>query len=416
MRLSGFRVERNAGRVRASADMVWEDCERDPATLYFEVDEDRGEDMVANPHAFLLAAAVPALRFGERRIALAAPACPVLLEGLGAALAIINEWNYGEKHAPPVIEVAERVSELLPRRVERAGTFFSGGIDSYATLRLNELAYPANHPYRIREGVLAFGLEQDDPSKFGFVESSLRRAAADHGIELTTVATNAYLLYRDEDARDGFRFWRNVFEGSALAAIAHSLVHRFSAMSISGTMSSRILVPSGSHMMLVHSYSSSDLRIHHAGGELTRLQKVAVVVAGDVATSHIRVCNDFRRYSSSSLNCGECPKCIKTKLEFIALDREDLLAAFSLQEVSASLIRKKVRFMWRYDLECYSQLVKPLAARGHRDIARVLDRMVAMFRLFGPDVGARQIPERLVRRLRRVFRPRRTARADRGER
>lgn len=68
MRLSGSRVELNAGRVRASADMVWEDCGRDTAPLYFEADEDRGEDMVANPHVFLLTAAVPALRVGERSL------------------------------------------------------------------------------------------------------------------------------------------------------------------------------------------------------------------------------------------------------------------------------------------------------------------------------------------------------------
>ena len=121
MRLSGLRVECQERRVRASVDLVWEDCARDPATLFFEVDEDRGEGMVANPHAFLLAAAVPALRFGERRVAIDAPACPVFLEGLDSALAIIAAWHYRGGRRAPVIEVAGRRSQLTPGRVERAG-------------------------------------------------------------------------------------------------------------------------------------------------------------------------------------------------------------------------------------------------------------------------------------------------------
>ena len=403
MRLSGFRLERQDGRVRASADMVWEDCERDAATLYFEVPEARGEGMTANPHAFLLASAVPALRFGERRVAVDGPVCPVLLDGLGAGLATMAAWNPRAALKPPVIEAAERRSWLQRPPIERAGTFFSGGIDSYATLRLNMLAYPDEHPYRVREGVLAFGLEQDDPLKFEHVASALGNAARDLDLAFTTVATNAYLLYRDEDARDGFRFWYLMFEGSALAAIAHSLSHRFSSMSISGTISPRTMVPFGSHPMLDHGYSSSDLRIHHAGGGLTRLQKTALVASWGVASKGIRVCNQYRRYDASSLNCGECSKCLMTKLAFVALGREDALAAFTSDEVSARLVRRRVRLEDVHDLDVYSELVEPLAQRGLEDVALVLDRMVKLYRWLGPDVGARRIPERLARRAIRVL-------------
>lgn len=384
--------------------MVWEDCGREAATLFFEVDEERGEGMIANPHAFLLAAAVPALRFGERRISVDAPVCPVFLEGLGSALSIIASWHYRGQGRRPVIEVASRRSELVRGPVVRAGSFFSGGIDSYATVRLNMLAYPEGHPYRIREGVLAFGLEQDDPRKFEHVSSVLRDAAAELRLALTTVSTNIYLLYREEDARDRFQFWYLVFEGSALAAIAHSLAHRFSSMSISGTVSPHMLVPFGSHPMLDPSFSSSDLRIHHAGAGLTRLEKTALIAEwGGVAPPHLRVCNQYRRYEASALNCGECGKCLMTKLAFVALGHEDALDAFVSKELSVALLRRRVRLEDVHDLDVYSELVAPLAARGYGDVARWLARMVKMYRWFGPDMGWRRLPERVAHRARRWF-------------
>ena len=396
MRLSGLRVERQGGQVRASADLVWEDCARVPARLFFEVDEERGEGMIANPHAFLLAAAVPALRFGERRVAIDAPACPVFLEGLVSALAIIAAWHYEGGRQPPVIEVASRQTQLAPGRAGRAGSFFSGGIDSYATVRLNMLAYPEGHPYRIREGVLAFGLEQDDPRKFRHVATVLADAAAELDLTLTTVSTNIYLLYRDEDARDRFRFWYLMYEGSALAAIAHSLTHRFSSMSISGTISPRMLVPFGSHPMLDPSFSSSDLRIHHAGAGLTRLEKTDLIASwGGVDPRHLRVCNQYKRYEDAVLNCGECGKCLMTKLAFAALGRHEALAAFANPELSVPLLRRRVRLEDPHDLDVYSELVEPLAARGYAGVARWLARMVRMYRWFGPDLGWRRLPERL---------------------
>jgi len=390
--------------------MVWEDCARDPATLFFEVDEERGEGMVANPHAFLLAAAVPALRFGERRIWVDSTVCPVLLEGLDSALSIISSWHYRKQGRPPVIEVASRRSALLPGRVVRAGSLFSGGIDSYATVRLNMLVYPEDHPYRIREGVLAFGLEQDDPRKFEHVSSVLRDAASELRMTLTTVSTNVYLLYREEDARDHFQFWYRAFEGSALAAIAHSLAHRFSSMSISGTISPRTLVPFGSHPMLDPSFSSSDLRIHHAGAGLTRLEKTALIAewGGGVAPRHLRVCNQYRRYEASALNCGECGKCLMTKLAFVALGHAASLDAFASKDLSVSLLRRKVRLEDVHDLDVYSELVAPLAERGYGDVARWLARMVTMYQWFGPDAGWRRLPDRAALRARRWLGARQT--------
>jgi hypothetical protein len=410
MRVSGFRVERQNRRVRAVADVVWEDCEREQTALYFEVDEHHAGGMTANPDAFLLAVVVPALRFAEQRIAVDGHVCPVLLEGLETALPIIASWHYPARETPPRIEVADKRPDFGPHGARQAGVFFSGGIDSYATIHLNARTYPRDHPYRFREGVLVYGLEQDDPSRFEHVASALGRAADEFGLSLTTVATNIYQGYRQQDGRDGYKFWYTQFEGSALAAIAHSLGHRLASLSISSTLSPRAAIlsphtlePSGSQLMLDHCYASGGMRIHHAGAGLTRLQKTALVVELGVAPRHLRVCNQYRHYTASALNCGQCSKCLMTKLALVSLGREDLLAAFVTGEVTAALVRRRVRFKDAHDLDVYSELVAPLAARGYADVARALRREAALYRLLGPHKGLRQLPERVLRRATRLF-------------
>lgn len=410
MRLSGFRVEREGKRVRAMADMAWEDADRENAALYFEVDEQHADGMVANPNAFLLAVVVPALRFGERRIAVDGHVCPVLLEGLGTAISMLTAWHYPARTWVPTIEVAGRRPDLLRREAKHAGVFFSGGIDSYASVRCNMLTYPEDHPYRHRESVLVFGLEQTDPMRFADVASTLARAADALSMAFVTLATNIYTLYREEDSRAGFEFWYLMYEGSALAAIAHSLTHRLTSVSISSTLSPhasihspRTLERSGSHLMLDHCYSSSDMRFHHAGAGLTRLQKTALIAEWGVEPHLLRVCNQFRHYRASAFNCGKCSKCLMTKLAFAALGKDDMLAAFVDPEITAALVSERVHFKDAHDLDVYSELVAPLAERGYTEVAKVLRRQVMLYRLLGPHKGIRLLPERARRGTRRLL-------------
>lgn len=410
MRLSGFRVEREGECVRAMADMSWEDADREDAALFFEVGERHAEGMVANPHAFLLAVVVPALRFGERRIAVDGPVCPVLLEGLGTAISLLTAWHFPTRTWVPTIEVSGRRPALLQRGDERAGVFFSGGIDSYASVRANMLAYPEDHPYRHREGVLVFGLEQTDPMRFADVASTLGRAAEALSMTFVTLATNIYSLYREDDERAGFAFWYLMYEGTALAAIAHSLTHRLTSMSISSTLSPhasigspRTLERSGSHLMLDHCYSSGDMRFHHAGAGLSRLQKTALVAELAVAPGHLRVCNQFRQYQAGALNCGKCSKCLMTKLAFAALGEDHMLDAFVAPEITGALVSERVHFKDAHDLDVYSELVAPLAERGYTDVAKVLRRQVMLYRLLGPHKGIRMLPARARRGTRRLM-------------
>jgi hypothetical protein len=354
--------------------MTWEDSDRSETTLFFETDERGSASLACNPHAFLLAGVVPALRYGERRLHLDATLCPVLKDGLATAAAIVYDWYYRERRAPLQIEARALMSTLTPRPAQRAGFFFSGGIDSYSTLRLNRLAIPDGHPHAIRDGILVFGLEQDDPEKFEHVKEYLEPAATACGISFVPVYTNVYLPYRAEDAGQNFRFWEFEFEGWALAAVAHSLVRGLSVMSISATMSHRTLSPYGSHPLLDPNYSSSDMRIVHAGLALSRLEKTRLVADWGVPLRYLRVCNRYARYAQGALNCGECEKCVRTKLALLVLDKLPDAGVFSNPDVTPDLVERRVRISTDYTEACYRELVEPLVERGHREIARMVKR------------------------------------------
>jgi hypothetical protein len=376
VKISGFALEKIDGRLRASARMTWEDIARKESTVFLEVDDTVAENgLTCNPHAFLLACVGPALRHGERRIYLDADLCPVLKDGLSTAMSIVHDWYYREKRAPLVIEAKGLTRGLAVRAENRAAFFFSGGVDSYATLRVNRTSFPLDHSYSIKDGILVFGFEQDDPQKFEHVKDYLAPAAEACGVSLLPVYTNIYLPYREDDARHGFEFWEFEYQGLALASVAHSLFHRVSIVSISATHSHRTLRPYGSHPLLDPNYSSSDMQILHTGISLSRLEKTRLLAEWGVPLLYLRVCNQYRRYEKGALNCGECEKCLMTKLALLVLDKQlDGINAFSTADITPELLERRLRITTNYRQACYQELLDPLIRKGHHHLARVIER------------------------------------------
>lgn len=383
MRISGFELRRAENRVRASARVTWEDSDRGESEIFFETDDAGPAEPACNPHAFLLACAAPALHYGERRVYVDAEVCPVLKDGLGTAMSVLHDWYYRGRRAPLIIEAKTVMERLAARADDRAAFFFSGGIDAYATLRLNRLSFPRAHPHWIQDGILVFGLEQDDPEKFEHVRAYLTGAAKACDVSLVPVYTNIYLIHRGDDARHRFHFWEFEFEGAALAAIAHSLSRHLSIVSVSSTLSHRTLTPYGSHPILDPHYSSSDMTISHRGITLSRLDKTRLVTEWGAPLPYVRVCNRYAQYEQGALNCGECEKCIRTKLAFLVLDKLHETAIFSNADVTADLVERGVRITTDYKYACYEELLAPLKGRGYARIARIVARKLGAYRRNG---------------------------------
>jgi hypothetical protein len=376
MRIEGLRSEREGNKARVAATVCWEDCDRATQEVYFEVDEAFADGLSCNPHAFLVGCIIPAIHYGEERVFVDAEICPELRDGLVTAMNWLRHWFYGPDRELVRIEAGTKSGFPTPRTPERAGVFFSGGIDSFATLRANRLNYPLGHPDSIKDGLIVFGLELDDHQAFEHVLNSFSAIAQDLGIMLIPVYTNLYLNYRQEDAASHFRFWQNEFQGAALAAVAHAFARRLSVVSIASSHDLFHLRPYGTHPILDPNYGSSDLRIRHEGIALSRFDKTKLVADWDVALQHLRVCNHFERYQSGWLNCGRCEKCVRTMLALLALGVLGQTRAFPIDDVSADLVRSKVRVM--YDMVYfYRDLIAPLAEKGRPDLVHAVEHVIA---------------------------------------
>jgi hypothetical protein len=378
MKIENLKSEKKGNRARVAATVIWEDCDRPTHEVYFETEEAFAEGLSCNPHAFLVGCIVPAMHYGEKRVLIDAEICPELRNGLMTAMGWLRHWYYKPNRELVRIEAKTRSSMPTPRTPERAGFFFSGGIDSFTTLRTNRLNFSLEHPWSIKDGLLVYGLEMDKSESFEHVMPSLSRAAQEAGITLIPVYTNIYLNYRAEDVKNRFDFWTDKFEGSAFAAIAHAFARRFTGVTIASSFDIPNLHPHGSHPVLDPNYGSSDLWIRHDGIALTRLEKVKSIADWDVALQHLRVCNRYERYQLGKLNCGQCEKCIRTMLALLALGVLNRTRAFPKQDVSEKSLRS-IQRLNKTTFPFYGELIAPLRERGRHDLVDAIECKIAEY-------------------------------------
>jgi hypothetical protein len=374
MRIEDFRSEKRGNRTRVAATVTWEDCDRQTQELYFETDEAFAHGLSCNPHAFLVASIMPALRHGEERVFVDAEICPELRSGLVTAMSLVRHWFY--KPDRELVRIEAKTQSRVPasHMPERAGFFFSGGIDSMATLRANRLNFPLEHPGSLKDAFLVYGLDVgtdgDEFEIFEYVMNSLSAFAQEAGITLIPVYTNVYTNHRHLD--QNWDFWLYEFQASALAAVAHAFTEQVSSVSIASTLDILNPKPEGSHPLLDPNYSSHDMRIRHDGAALSRLGKVELVAGWDLALQYVRVCMHTEQYRPDMLNCGECEKCIRTMLELLAVGALDRAGAFPRHDVSEEMVRTRVRMPKAYFESFYGELVEPLAERGRHDLVRAI--------------------------------------------
>ncbi|MBE9167505.1 hypothetical protein IQ238_08215 [Pleurocapsales cyanobacterium LEGE 06147] len=380
MKIDNLRTENYENRTRVAATMIWEDRDRPSQDIYFETTKEFATDICCDPNAFLTICAIPAMRYGERRIAIDAPVCPELKDGLTTVMNYLVHWYGGTRRIIPI--EAPLQSELVSSAPEpRAGCFFSGGIDASAMVRANRLNFPLEHPRSIKDGILIYGILEweDDRTEHSFKHliNGVSAIANDANINLIPIYTNAYVLIRDLDP--DFQFWKLEFQGSFLAAVAHTLSRRLTAVSIASTYDLAHLDPWGSHPLIDHHFSSNTLRIHHEDAALSRLAKTKLVAQWDVVLKHLHVCNVKESYHSDNYNCGKCEKCVRTMTALLALGLLEQTPAFKEKDVSKELLLKAAYLTDSYEESCYRELIEPLAQIGRYDLVDGINAIITRY-------------------------------------
>jgi len=372
MRIENLRTEKTDGKVRATADIAWEDCDRSPQTIYYEMDEAFAQDLTCNPNAFLVGCVIPARRHGEQRVAVDEVVCPELVEGLEITMRWLDFWQ-SKPPRPVRIEAKKGVRLIVPRGRERAGAFLSGGLDSLAMLRANRTRYPPEHPRSIRDGLIVHGfdiggLATGDAEMDIFAQALEALSIIAEAADLTLIPVRTNVRHLDDD----IPFWIYEFHGAALASVAHVFSNRLSLVSVASGHE----VPDteyGDHPLLIPNYGSTDLRIRLEGLTLSRLARARLVSDWDVALQNLRVCT---HNPPQRLNCGTCEKCIRTMTELVAVGKLSETRAFGAQDVSADLL-ETIQGTGSYLDDYYHELIEPLVEQGRPELAEVIERKLA---------------------------------------
>lgn len=375
MRIESLRSEKKGTKARVAATVLWEDCNHPSQEIYFEVDEIFSQDLSCNPHAFLLACLFPAMRHGEKRIAIQEVICPELRTGLLTAMGWICQW-FGPPRKPVQIEAKKGICPPLACAKEYAGAFLSGGIDSLAMLRANRLDFPLDHPRAIKDCLFVHGFDiggadgaDGEIETFERAVSSLSKVVKDTQAILIPVSTNIRQLDND------VHFWIYEFHGAALSSIAHALSPRLTSVSIASGFDIPNIIPAATHPLIDPNYSSTALRIRHEGILFSRLEKVGLLADWDVALQNLRVCT---MNPPGLLNCGKCEKCIRSMTELLAVGKLASAGVFPQDDVSEEML-SSITITEAYQQHMYRELIDPLRGRDRLDLVGVIEKKLMEF-------------------------------------
>ena len=203
------------------------------------------------PHAFLLAAAIPALRAGEARVRVEGGVCPRLRDGLTRAMEQLRAWHAPRRRVPRIEAAAPPVAAASGK--ERRALFLSGGVDSLALLRAG-----MGRPDGFRDAFCVEGFDiyagpgEPRGDLFDRTLASLAPVAREAGVELIPVRTNL----RDLDTG-----WAWLYEwlAAGTAAVAHAFSGRVGSVAIAASAHEADIVPQGTHPVRIGVYGDATL-------------------------------------------------------------------------------------------------------------------------------------------------------------
>jgi hypothetical protein len=373
VRIEDLDAETAGATRRVSARVVWEDVGNPSTRIFIETPEAFAADLSPDPHAFLLAAAIPALRAGEARIRIEGAVCPRLRDGVREAMARLSRWRWrGARRRLPAIEATGGDAGASSGR--RRAMFLSGGVDSLALLRRDRLSRPAGHPDAVADAFFVDGFDMywgqrgDGGDLYARAMANLAPVVADAGLVLVPVRTNL----RDLDSAGA---WLAEWLGAGMAAVAHAFSRRVGRVSIAASNYREDLVPQGTHPEIDPLYSTAGLTVSHEGDDERRLERLARVAEWDVGLRALRVCWEGLS-PGSPLNCGVCHKCVLTRLELVALGRLKDCPTFPAQDVTV----ETTNALWPTrdsSIGYFREMLEPLRAQGRADLADALERRIA---------------------------------------
>lgn len=373
MRVHGISCLDETAQRRLRARVEFEDGPGGEHELEFLIDD---TDLpAARPGDVLATACFPlAILHGERRILIDAEVSPRLCDGLAEIHALWHRWALAGAAMPRIEALRPTAAGRLAMVGPRQACFLSGGVDSLHMLWRNRRDHEAGEPGRFTHAYFVHGFDigkkagRPQMARFAIAREALLTIADECDMRLTTATSN---LRRIPVQRN---FWLYQQHGAALASIAHLASTGNLCVSLAATQDVRNLQPNGSHPLVDPHYSSEEVGIRHWGLRFSRLDKLRQLKEWPSAFRYLRVCPAL----AEELNCGRCEKCVRTRLELLAIGIEET-PALGASLVPPEEIAAAVLIESPFQAACYRDLLEPLAARGHRPIVATIKGALGRF-------------------------------------
>jgi hypothetical protein len=377
MIIRNFAIAGASTRI-TSATVEWEDQAYPEQVLSFEVDRGETDDACVFDEpcvdAFLAGCFPLAALHGEARVRIEGHPCPMLVEGLRTAHAWWTSWG-GMPPQAPVIETRPRDRAIDMMKPRRGVACLSGGVDGLHMLMRNRQLYRPSDPAYLREALFVHGFDigkrerKPENEHFRMALAMLEPVAAETGLRLIPCRTNL----RHLPSKPGF--WANRHNGAALAAVGHAATRGPAFFFIGGTYHVANPVPVGSHPAVDGLFSSQRVTVIHDGSRFSRLEKVRDLARWPTALAALRVCP---ANIGDRPNCGQCEKCLRTRLELLAAGVEET-TAFGPSLTPIELWDLAVPQPIGDRAIRYEDLLPPLRARGLSALYRVLEEKIVAY-------------------------------------
>ncbi|WP_282607880.1 DUF6395 domain-containing protein [Pelagibius sp. Alg239-R121] len=192
---------------------------------------------------------------------------------------------------------------------------FSGGVDSTFTLLRHTGDRLGTGSYGLKKSVLmvhGFDVPLNNSSQLDALVERTTPLLDELGVDVRIIRTNL----KEVD----LQIWEDSFL-SQLACCMHNYAHEFGfGLAGSSEPYDALLLPWGSNPATDYLLSGDGFRVVHDGAGYSRTQKVEEIARHATAERVVKVCWEGKE---THKNCGSCEKCIRTRLNFLAVGSEN---------------------------------------------------------------------------------------------
>lgn len=224
---------------------------------------------------------------------------------------IWNIWCPG-KYKPIRIHAPLIEDDYRPRN-RKLITAFSGGLDAAYVAYKQRKGLDGHFRYDFDKSIMLHGADipLDDRAQYSVAFNDAKKMTDDLDVELVPVETNF---------RQGYDNWSYSFGSVIVAAL-----NFFSASYFYGAAADDSVdcfqTPWGMNPITDQYFTSDTFRFISDGHEHTRTDRANLIKNWEKGLKYLRVC---WCNSDKSKNCGRCEKCVRTKLNFMAVGVQHL--------------------------------------------------------------------------------------------